>query len=91
MVANVTVMNTRDALLRLMSNAVPRAVGTTADRNKKDKERSMNIGMQQFIPNREEMRRPISKKMLTSHEVILPAHVDRSVDPLGLEEQDDLG
>lgn len=28
-VANVTEMKTRDALLRLTSNAVPRAVGTT--------------------------------------------------------------
>jgi hypothetical protein len=40
MVANVTVMNTRDALLRFMSSAVPRAVGTTA--GEKGKDRSMN-------------------------------------------------
>jgi hypothetical protein len=32
MVAKVTEMNTRDALLRFMSSAVPRAVGTTAER-----------------------------------------------------------
>lgn len=35
MVANVTEINTRDALLRLMSNAVPRAVGTTEEMQRK--------------------------------------------------------
>lgn len=73
-------MNTRDALLRFMSNAVPRAVGTTAEQLVRTtiwSRTSKHISL---------LQPQLRPEIRTSHEVILPPHLDGTVRPLGLEE-----